>query len=290
MIAELKTHVKLTWLPSSDATRTLNLQRERQRRLCFSVDQRHLCSHCYLSGNYVSLTSTTFFLRQLTSSPYIYLCFPVDQYHLLYCGWPAASCFLCFQIEKHPSCFLSMLQYMQFLSMSIHAALMLPFFRRIQPRGIVIICFVLMSCSVITRRPATFVFPLISDWPAAFIIPFHPTTRNRRLCFSVDQRHLCSFAIRLTSSLYVSFVFRSTSTTLSFHLFAAEQQPLCFLCFRLLTTSLYVSNSCLAIHAAFMFPLFRGIPPRRIVIIRFVLCLVLHYSPTSSLYVSNVFR
>jgi len=104
-----------------------------------------------------------FFLRQLTSSPYVFLCSPVDQYHLLYCGSPAALCFLCFQIEKHPSCFLSMLQYMQFLSMSIHAALMLPFFRRIQPRGIVIICFVLMSCSVITRRPAIFVFPLISD-------------------------------------------------------------------------------------------------------------------------------
>ena len=231
MIAELKTHVKLTWLPSFDATRTLNLQRERQRRLCFSVDQRHLCSHCYLSGNYVSLTSTTFFLRQLTSSPYIYLCFPVDQYHLLYCGWPAALCFLCFQIEKHPSCFLSMLQYMQFLSMSIHAALMLPFFRRIQPRGIVIICFVLTSCSVITRRPATFVFPLISDWPAAFIIPFHPTTRNRRLCFSVDQRHLCFFC------------------------YSVDQQPICFLCFPVDQHHPFFSPFC-GWAAAFMFPLF----------------------------------
>ena len=239
-------------------------------------------------------------------SPYVFLCFPVDQYHLLYCGWPAALCFLCFQIEKHPSCFLSMLQYMQFLSMSIHAALMLPFFRRIQPRGIVIICFCLMSCSVVTRRPATYVFPLISDWPAAFIIPFHPTTRNRRLCFSVYQRHLCFF------------------------FYSVDQQPLCFLCFRLLTTSLYVSNSCLAIHAVFMFPLFRGISPRRIVIICFVLCsalfdqqplcfkcfpqpaaFMLHFHPTAfvfflfclnlnvskcfpvgqqPLYVSNVFR
>jgi len=109
------------------------------------------------------------------------------------------------------------------------------------------------------------------------------------LFFGGPAASMFLFAIRLTSSLYVSFVFRSTSTTLSFHLFAAEQQPLCFLCFRLLTTSLYVSNSCSAIHAAFMFPLFRGIPPRRIVIIRFVLCLVLHYSPTSSVNVSNVF-
>jgi len=159
------------------------------------------------------------FVFQLTSTTFFY------------CGWPAALRFPCFHIEKHPSCLLSMLQYMQFLSMSIHAALMLPFFRRIQPRGIVIICFVLMSCSVITRRPATFVFPLISDWPAAFIIPFHPTTRNRRLCFSVDQRHLCFFC------------------------YSVDQQPICFLCFPVDQHHPFFSPFC-GWAAAFMFPLF----------------------------------
>jgi hypothetical protein len=100
--------------------------------------------------------------------------------------------------------------------------------------------------------PAASMFLLLFGWPAAYMFPV----------LSGRPPFLFTF-LRLSSSLYVSFVFGCWPPAFMF---------------------------LIHVHAAFMFPLFRGIPPRRIVIICFVMCLVLHCSPTSSsLYVSNVF-
>ena len=231
MIAELKTHVKLTWLPSFDATRTLNLQRERQRRLCFSVDQRHRCSHCYLSGNYVSLTSTTFFLRQLTSSPYVFLCFPVDQYHLFSLRLTSSLMFPLFPNWKAP--------FMLPFHVTIHAV---PFH--------VNTCS--LDASFLSTNPTTrhcnnmFCFDVL-------FCHYSPTSN---LCVSIN--------FRLTSSLYNSFpshheesppLFFGGPAASLFFCYSVDQQPICFLCFPVDQHHPFFSPFC-GWAAAFMFPLF----------------------------------
>ena len=257
MIAELKTHVKLTWLPSFDATRTLNLQRERQRRLCFSVDQRHLCSHCYLSGNYVSLTSTTFFLRQLTSSPYVFLCFPVDQYHLfllrltssltfpLFPNWKAPFMFP-FHVTIHAvpfhvnTCSLDA-SFLSTNPTTRHCNNMFCFdvlFSRYSPTSnlCVSINFRLTSSlynsfpshheespRLFFGGPAASMFLLLFDWPAAYMFPLFSGRPAPPFLFTF---------LRLSSSLYVSFVFGCWPPAFMFLIHVWQyMQPSCFLCF-----------------------------------------------------------